>query len=82
MSQQEYQNRLIKYSLPNYDFSARVVSDAKIEDLDKRAINQLREKLKKSRRVNFDIPNDDAQLLKNIHLIQDNQITYAAIILL
>lgn len=82
MSQQEYQSRLIKYSMPNYDFSARVINGATIEDLDHKAINELREKLKKSKRVNFEIPNDNIHLLKNLHLIQNNQITYAAIILL
>jgi predicted HTH transcriptional regulator len=82
MSQQEYQSRLIKYSMPNYDFSARLINGSTIEDLDNNAINELREKLKKSKRVTFEIPHDNIQLLKNIHLMQDEKITYAGLVLL
>ncbi len=78
----EYRSRLIQYSLPNNDFSSRKITWASLADLDPTAISILRLKLSGSQRVNFNIPNDDTLLLKNLHLIQDDQFTYAAIILL
>lgn len=82
MSKSEHQSRLMRYNPKSHDFSSQKIPDATIADIDPIALSTLRKKLSGSQRVNFEIPNNDWELLKSLHLMQDNQLTYAAIILL
>ncbi len=81
MSKTEYKKRLLQYDQPTFDFSALPIEQATMEDIDPNAMNVLKSKLNNPR-ANFQITDDNEQLLKNLHLIQNWKLTYASIILL
>jgi len=80
MGKEEFKKRLL-YSGRQFDFSALTIPEATIEDIDTKAIETLRWKLKNPK-VTFDIPEDDLDLLKSLHLVQSDKFTYVCIILL
>jgi predicted HTH transcriptional regulator len=70
MSKTEYKKRLLQYDQPTFDFSALPIEQATMEDIDPNAMNVLKSKLNNPR-ANFQITDDNEQLLKNLHLIQN-----------
>lgn len=83
MSQDEYQRRLIYYKSTNKDYSSTIIPNAKITDLSIEALNELRNLLRQSGRYSVDISKlSDKQLLKDLLLIQNNQLTLASLVLL
>lgn len=83
MPQEEYQHRLMYYQSTNKDYSATPVTGYTAADLSHIAIKELRKLLIQSGRYDVDIAKlSDKQLLKDLLLIQDGQLTIAALILL
>lgn len=83
MKQAEYTKRLVQYGISNRDYTSQVLEDAKIGDLSKEAITEVRKLLAQSGRYDVDIDDlSDEQLLKDLLLSRDGKITIAAIILL
>lgn len=83
MSQEEYQNRLIKYKNINQDYSEKIIPDSSINDLSPDALSELRRLITRSKRVELDISEmSDEQLLRNLRLLSNNRLTVAAIVLL
>ena len=83
MSQDEYQRRLVYFKSANKDYSSTCILEATLSDLSKESLLELRHLLTQSGRYKADISKiSDKQLLKNLMLIRDDQITLAAIILL
>ncbi|MCF7860445.1 putative DNA binding domain-containing protein [Patescibacteria group bacterium] len=83
MSQGEYQSRLIKYKNINQDYSEKSIVGSSIKDLSVDALLELRRLVTQSKRVGLDISGmNDEQLLKNLRLINNNELTVAAIVLL
>lgn len=64
------------------DFSAKICDTLKIEDLDKDAINLLKQKYaeKQNNKSFFTLP--DEQILSDLELLKDGKLNYAALILL
>src|SRR5579872_3766068 len=63
------------------DFSAQICPDAKFEDLDPNAINAFREAWIQKAGNNQLKHVSEKQLLRNIEVVSDNGVTYAALIL-
>ena len=83
MSQEEYQNRLIKYKNVNQDYSEKVISGSGIGDLAPEALAELRRLITRSKRLETDISEiNDEQFLKNLRLLRENELTVAALVLL
>ncbi len=83
MPQEEYQHRLMLYKSTNKDYSSQIISEAKLSDLSSDAIVKLRALLMQSGRYDVDISKlTDEQLLKDLLLIRDNQLTIASLVLL
>jgi len=83
MSQDEYQRRLMYYKSTNKDYSSTVVPETSVIDLSKDAIATLRKLLKESGRYKVDIDKlSDSQLLKDLLLLREDQLTIAALVLL
>ncbi|PJB42998.1 MAG: hypothetical protein CO106_05190 [Deltaproteobacteria bacterium CG_4_9_14_3_um_filter_44_9] len=61
------------------DFSAQIVPDSSMDDLDIEAVQKL-ENLYKKRHKNVTLDKD--QLLADLHLIENSKLTYAAVILI
>ena len=64
------------------DFSAKFCKGLKIEDLDNKAIETLKEKYAKKQENEGFLTLSDKQLLSDLKLLKDNKLTYAALILL
>lgn len=64
------------------DFSAKFCKGLKIEDLDNKAIETLKEKYAKKQENESFLTLSDKQLLSDLKLLKDNKLTYAALILL
>ncbi len=65
------------------DYSSKIIKGASLSDLSFDAINELRKLLKESERVEKDIDSfTDIQLLTDLRLIKNNEITLAALVLL
>lgn len=83
MPQDEYQRRLITYKELNQDFSAKIIKEAVLTDLAPEALLNLRKLLKSSGRVTVEIDKlSDEQLLRDLQLLRDGELTIAAIVLL
>ncbi len=65
------------------DFSAEILPKATYDDIDPKAIDELRRLLSKSGRTEKPIDNfSDQQLLTDLNLLEENKITVAALVLL
>jgi len=83
MRQEEYKRKLNSYQSTNSDYSSKTIKGTTIVDLSERAIENLRKLLTKSKRFGTDIKRiNNLELLQNLQLIQKNEITVAALILL
>lgn len=83
MKQDEYQRRLVRFQGINADYSAKLIPNATMHDLSSQAISELRKLLKKSNRFSRNIDDlIDIQLLRNLQLMQGDEVTVAALVLL
>lgn len=83
MSQDEYKKRLMYFKSANRDYSSNLIPEAKVSDLSSEAIKELRKLLSESGRYKVNINKlSDTQLLKDLLLIQENQLTIASLVLL
>lgn len=83
MNLEEYQRRLVRFQSINSDYSAKIIPKTTFHDLSTQGIHELRKLLKKSNRFNQSIDElTDIQLLRNLQLMQGNELTIAALVLL
>lgn len=83
MPQEEYQQRLIMYKSVNKDYTATLIPEVRIKDLSQDAVRELRRMLTQSGRYKVGINSlSDEQLLKDLLLMKNGQLTLAALILL